>query len=459
LQLSNLELAAFVEQELEKNPLLEHAEEAPADAPFEDDAAGEGGDDEAPLDADYGNVYDAEPPAEGAGGAVADGGAQDWGRGGRTDFGDSSSLEETLSRPKGLREHLEEQLGADVADPADRLVCRHLVDLVDETGYITADFDAVAAQLGCERARVERAVALMQRCDPPGVFARSLSECLALQLADRGRLSPAMEALLANLDLVARRDLAALAERCRVDEDTLVDMVREIRTLDPKPGLAFADEVVQTVVPDVIVRPRGEGGWAVELNTETLPRVLVNNRYHARVSRGASGREERAFITHNLQSANWLVKALDQRANTILKVATELVRLQDAFLAKGVRHLRPLTLRDVAEAVEMHESTISRVTTSKFMATPRGIYELKYFFSSAIASTGGGESHSSEAIRHRIRELIDGESPSAVLSDDRLVAILAANGIDIARRTVAKYRESMRIPSSVQRRRLKSARI
>ena len=477
LQYSNLQLTAFVDEELERNPLLEAVEDEPvrvdeptADAPFESDAPGDdpqpppdsaeltasdrlASDAEAPLDADYANVYDTEPMAMPAVGS------SDWGRGGGGNFDDAGSLEDTLTRPKGLRQQLEEQLGADIADPVDRMICLGFVDLIDDSGYLDADLEAVAERLGCPLARVEAALALAQRCEPAGVFARSLGECLRLQLADRDRLSPAMAVLVDNLELVADRALSRLAALCAVEPDEMVAMVRELRTLDPKPGLAFVNEIVQTVVADVMVRRRADGGWAVELNSDTLPRVLVNNRYYAVVARATRDKGERAFLSDSLQTANWLVKALDQRANTILKVATEIVRQQDGFLVRGVQHLRPLTLRDVAEEVEMHESTVSRVTSNKYMATPRGIYELKYFFTSAIPGRGGAAPVSSEAVRHRIRVLIDREGTDSVLSDDRLVTLLRSGGIDIARRTVAKYRESMRIPSSVQRRRQKSASI
>jgi len=234
-------------------------------------------------------------------------------------------------------------------------------------------------------------------------------------------------------------------------------MLAELRALDPKPGHAFGGGVVPTVVPDVIVRPVKEGGFRVELNTETLPRVLVNRGYYSAVVRSTKVPNERAYLSECLQTANWLVKSLDQRARTILKVATEIVRQQSAFLQHGVAHLRPLNLRTVADEIGMHESTVSRVTANKYMATTRGIFELKYFFTSAIASADGGDSHSAEAVRHRIRQLIDAEAASAVLSDDAIVAVLRDAGIDIARRTVAKYRESMRIPSSVERRREKRA--
>jgi RNA polymerase sigma-54 factor len=298
-------------------------------------------------------------------------------------------------------------------------------------------------------------VAVLQGLDPPGICARTLSECLTIQLKERDRFDPAMQALLAHLDLVARRDFSALRRICGVDDADLSDMIAEIRRLNPKPGLAFGSSVVQPIVPDVFVRPSQEGGWLVELNSDTLPKVLVNQTYYAEVSRTAKNDGEKSYLADCLQTATWLIRALDQRAKTILKVSTEIVRQQDAFFAHGVQFLRPLNLKTVADAIGMHESTVSRVTANKYMATSRGIFELKYFFTSSIAAADGGEAHSAEAVRHRIKQLIDAESAQDVLSDDTIVERLREAGIDIARRTVAKYREAMRIPSSVQRRREK----
>jgi RNA polymerase sigma-54 factor len=306
-------------------------------------------------------------------------------------------------------------------------------------------------------AEIEAVLSTLQEFDPSGVCARDLAECLTIQLKDRDRYDPAMASLIANLDLLAKRDLAGLKRVCDVDEEDLAEMVGEIRMLNPKPGLVFGQGVVQPIVPDVFVRAAPDGSWTVELNADTLPRVLVSQTYYATVSKTAKSDKERAFLTECLQTANWLTRSLDQRAKTIMKVSTEIVRQQDAFLAYGVQHLRPLNLRMVADAISMHESTVSRVTSNKYMATPRGIFELKYFFSSSIAATGTGEAHSAEAVRHRIKELIEAETPQTVLSDDTIVQRLKEAGVDIARRTVAKYREAMHIPSSVQRRREKQA--
>jgi RNA polymerase sigma-54 factor len=361
-----------------------------------------------------------------------------------------------LTRATTLREHLLEQVAVDLHDPADRIIATHLVNNLDEAGYLNADIVQIAELLNCDVARVERTLEQAQRFDPPGVFARSLRECLALQLREKDRLDPAMRALLDNLELLARRDIPALLKVCGVDSADLADMVAEIKALDPKPGQIFDGATAQLVVPDVLMRAAPGGGWIVELNQDTLPRVLVNQRYFARVSKQARQRNDKEFIADQLHAANWLVKSLHQRAQTILKVASEIVRQQDGFFSKGVQFLRPLVLRDIATAIEMHESTVSRVTTNKFLASPHGIYELKYFFTSSISDTAGGEAHSAEAVRHRIKALIDAEAPAKVLSDDGIVDILKGEGVDIARRTVAKYREALRIPSSVQRRREKA---
>jgi RNA polymerase sigma-54 factor len=276
-----------------------------------------------------------------------------------------------------------------------------------------------------------------------------------LQLRDRNRLDPAMRLLLDNLPLLAARNVPALLRICGVDAEDLAEMVAEIKSLDPRPGHAFDPPLAQPVIPDVIMRAGPEGDWLVELNADTLPRVLVNNQYFARVSRAVRSKAEREYLTDRLQSANWLLKSLDQRATTILKVASEIVLQQDGFFRRGVQALRPLILRDIADAIGMHESTVSRVTTNKYMATPRGLFELKYFFTSSIAASRGGDAHSAEAVRFRIKGLIDGEPSDDTLSDERIVELLEKDGVEIARRTVAKYREAMRIPSSVQRRREK----
>jgi|HubBroStandDraft_4_1064222.scaffolds.fasta_scaffold00060_26 RNA polymerase sigma-54 factor len=468
LQLSNLELAEFVETEIERNPLLEPAPREGDETTVVAEANGAAVADGGLLELPHGLTSDVAADAEehwraasgGDGDGTVDVGAPSpesspWpSRGGSFDGGDLSGIEQA-ARPHTLREHLIAQIGTDLRDPADRVIAFHLLDQLDEVGYLRGDLDGAAERLGCPPARVEVVLARLQEFDPPGVFARDLAECLALQLHDRNRLDPAMQRLLENLPLLAARNVPALIRICGVDAADLAEMVAEIKSLDPRPGHAFDPPLAQPVVPDILMHPQPDGGWIVELNAETLPRVLVNNRYYARVSKATLSKADREYLSDRLQAANWLVKSLHQRANTILKVATEIVRQQDGFFRQGVQSLRPLILRDIADAIGMHESTVSRVTTNKYIATPRGLFELKYFFTSAIPAARGGDAHSAEAVRFRIRGLIEGEPSDETLSDERIVELLEESGIDIARRTVAKYREAMRIPSSVQRRREK----
>ncbi|HEY2444121.1 MAG TPA: RNA polymerase factor sigma-54 [Rhizomicrobium sp.] len=466
LQLSNLELAAFVEQELERNPLLERDESTEGGAETADIAnvAEDGGETlettlaredfskAEELDAEHEDIFaeDAIPPAPPP--SLAD-----WTnlRSTSVSGDDENFIERTLARPASLQDRLLEQLAVAGLDVGRRLIATALIDAIDDTGYLGIGLSEIAERLGAGTDDIESVLAVVQGFEPTGIGARNLSECLALQLRERERLDPAMEAMLSHLDLVARRDIAGLCLRCGVDAEDIAEMIAELRALTPKPGLAFDAEPVQPVVPDVIVREAPDGGWHIELNSDTLPRLLVSQRYYAKVAAGARGKEAKTYLSECLNSANWLVKSLDQRARTILKVASEIVRQQDAFLAHGVRHLRPLNLRIVAEAISMHESTVSRVTSNKYMATPRGVFELKYFFTPALAATNGNESHSAESVRDRIRELVAREVAGQILSDDRIVAILVRDGVHIARRTVAKYREAMRIPSSVERRRFK----
>ena len=341
------------------------------------------------------------------------------------------------------------------------LIASQIVDQIDQTGYLLEPLETLAERLGVPLKRCEIALELVHGFDPVGVGARNLAECLRLQLREKDRLDPAMAALVDHLDLLAKREFGQLRKVCGVDEEDLADMIAELRRLDPKPGLIFGSTPSEPVTPDVFVRATPDGGWQVDLNSDALPRVVANKSFYARVSGKGQGegqlKEVRSFIDEAWTNANWIVRSLEQRARTILKVASEIVRQQDAFFTYGVAHLRPLNLKMIAEAVSLHESTISRVTANKFMATPRGLFEMKYFFTTAIAASDGGASVSSEAVRFRIKQLIDAEEPTAILSDDAIVDKLKDIGIDIARRTVAKYREGMGIASSSIRRREKVA--
>jgi len=481
LQLSNLDLAAYVEGELERNPLLERANEggeavdggdsggnqahgdgAAGETPGSDEGMGEPLETsraaiEERLDTNLDSVFPDDAPSALARHAGGDMPAySQWagvGAGGRDDS--EYNLEAFVSSEVTLADHLAEQMSLAIANPARRMIGQHLIDMVDEAGYLTGDLAGVAEKLGAGLDDIEAVLAVLQTFDPSGVCARNLTECLAIQLKERNRFDPAMQTLVRHLELLARRDVVALKRVCGVDEEDLADMIAEIRQLNPKPGLAFGATLVQPMVPDVFVRPGPDGGHIVELNSDTLPRVLVNQTYYSEVSKTTKSDSDKTYLVDCLQTATWLIRALDQRAKTILKVSSEIVRQQDGFFANGVQHLKPLNLKTVADAIAMHESTVSRVTANKYMATNRGIFELKYFFTSAIAAADGGAAHSAEAVRHRIRQLIDAERPPDVLSDDTIVEKLREAGIDIARRTVAKYREAMRIPSSVQRRREK----
>ena len=480
LQMTHVELEQFLNLEIERNPLLDRIEAA------NDDFSGTDALEEAdePLD-------DVQPSANAEG---------DWFRTEVTDDAESlsstfdSSLENIFPDDPGqsdvvmperdsewhclnldapistgsydidqvtavrvsLRDHVAEQIALGFADPADRFIATALADALDESGYMRGDIYAMAEQLGVETGEIERILRLVQGFDPPGIFARDLRECLAIQLQQKDRLDPAMATLIDHLDLLARRDFAALKKICNVDQADLFDMLAEIRTLDPKPGAQFEVAVAEAIVPDAVITPTNEGGWAIELTPAAMPRLIVNNQYYAEVSASVKG-EEKTFLSDCMQTASWLVRSLDQRARTILKVTQEIVRQQDGFLRHGVTYLKPMNLRNVADAVGMHESTISRVTANKFVATPRGVFVMRYFFTASIASSEGGDAHSSESVRHRIRQMIDAEKPDDVLSDDAIVEALKKDGIDIARRTVAKYREAMNIASSVQRRREKKA--
>jgi RNA polymerase sigma-54 factor len=462
LQMSSVELQSFVEGELERNPLLERDDSASRKA-----EAADAGEPKA-LEKDLGQSGEIADAPEGVSdsaddtprGASADltPGLKDSGwssmrSSGPVSLDGESDAASLITREESLIEFLNKQLNVNLSDPVDVIIGQYLIGMVNDAGYLTADLAAVAEQYGCELAQVERVLGVLQGFEPSGVCARDLSECLAIQLKDRNRYDPAMAALIANLPLVAKRDFQQLRNVCKVSQDDILDMVAELKALNPKPGNAYGYEPVAPVIPDVLVRPAPDGSWIVELNGDSLPRVLMNNHYAGVVSKGAKSQEDKIFLSEAQAQANWLIKSLDQRARTILKVAKDIVSQQDAFLVHGIQQLRPLNLRMVAENVGMHESTISRVTSNKYMATPRGVFELKFFFTNAITSTEDGEGHSSEAVRHRIRELIAKETPDAVLADDTLVEILAKEGVEIARRTVAKYRESLNIPSSVQRRR------
>lgn len=469
LALSNIEIETFIADSLEGNPLLDLG--APAgeqDAPLQADAPrltsaeessvdrligeGRGGEDQ-PLDIDPGALDTDRDTGDSATSGPA---GADWGNA-LNGPGEANrpDLEERAGEGETLAAHLEAQIGLSGARPIVAAIAVYIAGLLDELGYLRTGIAEIADDLGVEVAVVEQALSLVQSLDPTGVGARDLAECIALQAIEADRYDPCMARLIGNLDLVARGEVARLKRLCRVDDEDFAEMLAELRSYNPRPGLRFGTAEPGVVTPDILLGTAADGGWEVRLNPASLPRLVVNRDYYVELRGTCADKTARGWLSEKLADANWLIKALDQRQRTILKVASELVRHQDGFFRHGVAQLRPLTLRAVAEAIGMHESTVSRVTSNKYLQCPRGTFELKYFFGSGVASADGEGGASAEAVKAAIRKLIDAEEASAILSDDTLVDLLKAQGFDLARRTVAKYREAIGIGSSVQRRRQK----
>ncbi len=462
LQMSHMELGEFVEQELVENPFLEREGESRTD---EDDNYREDADsDEAssgdeslslsedgidltdlPID-DFENVWSASDSLT------------DW-KSPKSEEFEAGSIDQTAKKKVSLRDHLIPQISLDIRDPAKRMAALYMMDQLDDAGYFKEDLNEVAATLGCDTTLLEETLSQLQQCDPVGIFSTSLGQCLENQLKDRRLYRTCYQPILNNLEMLAKHDYKKLCKMCGVDLEQLRKMIKVIRSLNPKPAERFREYEVTIVRPDVFVRMLpNTRTWHVELNTELLPRVLANEAYFKQVDTKVRDGEEKSYLRTKFSSASWIVKAMNQRATTILKVSTEIVKQQDAFFKHGIKYLKPQTMKDIAEAIEMHESTISRVTTNKYIATPRGVFELKYFFTSSVQNSSEyADSHSSETVRHRIKRLVDAETVSTVMSDDRLVEELEKEGIRVARRTVAKYRDMMKIPSSSQRKRIKKA--
>ncbi len=472
LQLSAIELQSYIENEIRENPLLsteERSDNESASEALPQIALSANGDADIPaFDArdvsktEIGTDWEPETPGDRVleGEPAAPSAAAEWPAASSSSLssGDDYDPYATVASAISLADHLNEQSQLAFTTAQDRLIARYLIDLVDVDGYIRSPLEDVSASLKTSLEEIERILITLQTFDPAGICARDLAECLALQLKEKNRYDPFMERLLANLDLIAACDFQRLRKVCGVDSEDLREMIAELRQLDPRPGRAFDRTEVETLVPDVIVRRTPDGEWRAELNSGAAPSLAVDRAYYASLKARCRSDADRSYISDRLSSANWLVKSLEQRLVTILKVATAVVEEQSAFFEHGVRHLRPLNLRQIAAKIGMHESTVSRVTSNKAIATPRGIFEMKYFFTSAIPASGASvDAHSSEAVRDRIKEFILNESPAEILSDDRIVTLLKADGIDIARRTVAKYREALRIPSSAARRRFKRA--
>lgn len=467
LQLSAVELQEYIDAELEKNPLLskEEGEETAPDT--EEEAAEKTAADESETagiergeidisDTDYsaGEALEGEDYANDYEGESINVGSQ--GSSGAFDSDEEGfGVEGAAAKDKTLREHLSEQINMDITDPVELLIAEKLTDMLDEAGYLREDIAPLAAELGVEVSEINVVIAKLQKLEPVGVFARSLQECLALQLADMDRLDPQTQIFLDNLDMMGQGELVAMRKKCGMDEEDFALTLADIRRCNPKPASGFAAEDSYAVIPDVLVRKGKGGGWQVELNPDALPRILVNRRYAAELQGNTPDKDTKKFVNEQLANASWLMKALDQRAQTILKVAQAIVTQQEKFLIHGIRFLKPLVLKDIALAIGMHESTVSRVTTAKFMATPRGTLELKFFFTSSINAGTGGHDFSSKTVQYYIKEIVAAEDGKKILSDDAIVTLLKDRNIDVARRTVTKYREEMNIPSSVIRRRQK----
>ena len=463
LQLGHVELAEYVKEEIERNPLLEINSGTQTDAPTSEKTEEQAPDtlsklteasaeQVADLDSSTENLFESEPTTNefkttGASGnsSTSSSGAAEFDL--LSNVGDAVTLAQTL----------EFQIAMNVEDATLREIATYIAHALDEDGYFREDIEATAAHLNATEAQVLAALNHVQALEPCGVGARCLSECMKLQLVEKDRFDPVMQLLVENLDLLARREFGKLKQICGVSTEALGEMIQEIKALDPRPAAQFEPVLADTVVPDVIVSMKNDGSWNIDLNPDTLPNVLVNRSYHAELKAAIGDGEAKVFVDECLTNAKWLERSLDQRAQTILKVTTEIVRQQDMFFAEGVEHLKPMNLSVIATAIKMHESTVSRVTSNKYLLCDQGIFELKYFFSSAIASTDGdNEDLSSQTVKHQIKRLVDAEDPRKILSDDKIVEQLQQTGIDIARRTVAKYRDAMKIPSSVQRRREKN---
>lgn len=469
LAASNLEIETFIAEALEANPLLDTGGPADGGEPERVEitaSSGEeatsdqlmlagGGEGDAPLD--LSSVDRDFDTGDGAGPSMRD---AEWGAASASgaDFDDMPDWEQLRAAEVTLAEHLEGQIGALTNDPRTAFIARHIIGLLDDAGYLGQPLEDVADDLGVELFEAEAALALVQSLDPSGVGARTLAECIAIQAREADRYDPCMAALISNLDLVARGEIERLKRLCRVDDEDFADMLRELRSYNPRPGLAFAPAEAGSVVPDVLVAANRAGGWDIAINEDTLPKLIVNRGYFLELNAGATTRESQGWLKEKLADAHWLIRALDQRQKTILKTAAEIVKQQDGFFRRGVSELRPLTLREVAEQIGMHESTVSRVTSNKYLWCERGTFELKYFFTSGVGRVGegaDGEGASSAAIKARIKALIDAETAKNILSDQQLADMLQKEGFDLARRTVAKYREAIGLGSSAERRRAK----
>ncbi|HAX7557624.1 TPA: RNA polymerase factor sigma-54 [Escherichia coli] len=451
LQLSTLELQQELQQALESNPLLEQIDthEEIDTRETQDSETLDTADaleqkempEELPLDASWDTIYTAGTPSGTSG-----------------DYIDDELPVYQGETTQTLQDYLMWQVELTPFSDTDRAIATSIVDAVDDTGYLTVPLEDILESMGDEEIDIDEVEAVLkriQRFDPVGVAAKDLRDCLLIQLSQFDKTTPWLEEarliISDHLDMLANHDFRTLMRVTRLKEDVLKEAVNLIQSLDPRPGQSIQTGEPEYVIPDVLVR-KHNGHWTVELNSDSIPRLQINQHY-ASMCNNARNDGDSQFIRSNLQDAKWLIKSLESRNDTLLRVSRCIVEQQQAFFEQGEEYMKPMVLADIAQAVEMHESTISRVTTQKYLHSPRGIFELKYFFSSHVNTEGGGEA-SSTAIRALVKKLIAAENPAKPLSDSKLTSLLSEQGIMVARRTVAKYRESLSIPPSNQRKQL-----
>ncbi|MBR2033158.1 MAG: RNA polymerase factor sigma-54 [Alphaproteobacteria bacterium] len=457
LQLNNIELNEFIEQELARNPLLEKEDEhlnnqsdnftSTIDSSYDDNNT-----EEFKTDIDYSTTFD-DYGSDSEG--YENNSNHDWSEYNKSkdhrQNEDFDYFEEKASKEKSLYQFINEQIGIKFKSVADKIIATRLSDELDAAGYFRGNINDIAKNLKCSPKKVQKVLNSLKELEPSGIFAENLKECLKIQLKDKNRYDPVIAKLLDNLELLAQGKIKELQKICQVNIDDLSEMISDIKSLNPKPTSDWDSDTNAYIIPDIFVQRSKNGSYRVELNQMSLPRVLINHQYYSELSK--HDKQAKRFLKENLSSANFLIKAMHQRATSILRVSEEIVRAQQDFFEHGIEKLKPLNLRDVAYNLEMHESTISRVTSNKYMHTPIGLFELKFFFSTAAGSYIGKEDVSTLAIKHKIKQIIATENKSSILSDDKIVEILSQKGIKIARRTVAKYRESMNIPTSAERKR------
>lgn len=461
LQMSNLELSEAIEQELTKNPLLEREEASSKEdissiQTIDDYDAAQDTFSEEEFSAD--NIdYDSNFDDFGSDSVGYEETNYDW-----ADYHHRKDpnldenfdyCEKRLADSPSVYTLIDQQIELNITSQRHKMIARILSEHLDDAGYFRGDLQEISKRLQTSPKELSNILATLQTFEPSGIFARDLKECLSLQLKDINRYDPCIELLLENLNLLATHKLKELQKICHVDAQDLSEMIADIKRLDPKPLSNYHNDITSYIIPDVFVKRSSSGNYRVELNNMSLPRLLINHSYYTEILK--QDKSAKRFLKENMSHATFLIKAMHQRADTILRVSEEIVRQQMAFFEKGIDFLKPLNLKDIAYTLEMHESTVSRVTNHKYMHTPCGIFELKYFFSQAAGSYIGNEETSTISIKHKIRQMIENETAEHILSDDNIVSLLANEGIKIARRTVAKYREALKLPTSAERKRQK----